>query len=685
MSMISVMKKCRKKCIALVLSVSAAFSLVSCGGKDASSLGTDPEASAASDVVTSAPAPVSLPVTTSEPPDLQEEKYRMKQAVTCLDCFADSDYPLVFSIGGGKLASVKYANSEDATGTVISAIDIMNDEVVKTVTLDYDAAISETPGDGLVVRNNYTGEFVFYNSELEAVSSFEFEEGYGYFSKNCGRFYCMIGGDVCVVDTHTGVYEELELSEDISLMSYAFGLSPDDKYLYVQPDTQDDGFEFYLAAVDTQTGELAMLSDAADSVCFGENYTYFTSFSDFDDDYVEYATGAIYRVDENGVTEKLVGDEILEMSILDRSDWFCGYEFADLEETDPEYQSDIPIISAVKLAVLQDNGQYKLGEVSVDNAEFGGFVYIPEGRLLAYMSAKPGEDWKITVIDPEYMTFDGTVGVEKADGIIGVDKDILKRCETAKEKTELPERLAELRSRADKLEQEYGVTILISAECKDAVKDIDYFTTDEYYDAADECHYISAALYELEESLKKYPKDMFGQFKNALGKYGLRIVLTAYIKDDFSAAYTVWEDDWYNMVFDIAYSMNLNFPHEMWHSIEQYINMKDYRLLSDDDWAKLNPKGFVYSGIETYLEQTEEYTYLADEDWYFYDIYAKANEKEDKARIMEVVMSPDIFDSDGFVQSEHIQLKLKTMSETIRAVFDTENWEAETMWEKYLR
>ena len=162
----------------------------------------------------------------------------------------------------------------------------------------------------------------------------------------------------------------------------------------------------------------------------------------------------------------------------------------------------------------------------------------------------------------------------------------------------------------------------------------------------------------------------------------MRFCLTATILDGYSAAFSIMTSEWYNMVFDVHYDTAVNLPHELWHSTESFIADRNYSLFSDENWAALNPGGFAYTvDYENYLYNDDTYCYPY-EDWYFIDIYGKVNAREDRARIMEIIMSPEKFNSDHYLTSPHIRQKLEVMCAAIRSTFDTTGWNG-PLWERY--
>lgn len=252
----------------------------------------------------------------------------------------------------------------------------------------------------------------------------------------------------------------------------------------------------------------------------------------------------------------------------------------------------------------------------------------------------------------------------------------------------LPENLQGVRSRADEISEKYGVRILLSSQCLPACTFAEYpTTTTDQMDLADEAASINAALDSLEEALSLYPAGFFPQFRSEFGDGGIRIMLVGGFESNFNMiGYSVQNSLWHNIYVDI-FSEGLvgTYCHEIWHATEDHITSINYGEFDVVQWAELNPDGFqyIFDPAESILNEGD-YTYFGStkpKDCYFIDGYAKTNEREDRARIMEYAMT-------GFFGSElseypHLYAKLRYMSDKIRQYFDTTGWST-PRWEDAL-
>ncbi|MBR5136951.1 MAG: hypothetical protein IKV30_02910 [Clostridia bacterium] len=130
---------------------------------------------------------------------------------------------------------------------------------------------------------------------------------------------------------------------------------------------------------------------------------------------------------------------------------------------------------------------------------------------------------------------------------------------------------------------------------------------------------------------------------------------------------------------DVAFSRTV--AHELMHYIEDQILYAGTYLNKGDSfsrWSQLNPAGFSYnysyvdwSGYD-YSDTTYCYGYNSPDYAYFVDAYSKTFPWEDRARLLEYLLSDDpellnVFDCD------HIKYKVEYLIEVIDAVFETWN------------
>ena len=261
---------------------------------------------------------------------------------------------------------------------------------------------------------------------------------------------------------------------------------------------------------------------------------------------------------------------------------------------------------------------------------------------------------------------------------------------------ELSSELKELRDKADNLEKEYSVEILIGEECRNILHGYAIDPLTDYND-------VEIALGELESQLKRYPKGFFEQFITDYTK-GLKIYLTSdltgHSDDELEnpSGFQILIDGYNVIVIDATHGDEIvrGFNHELAHAIDDFILEKnmysaDY-CLSDENWEKLNPQigntvytfDYVEQGYEEdyvdYLKYAYEFEYEENENTYFVSYYGMTNPGEDRAELMEEVMSGK-YEVD-FDKAPHLKNKLNYFCKCIRETFDTTGW-GKQPWEKY--
>ena len=317
-------------------------------------------------------------------------------------------------------------------------------------------------------------------------------------------------------------------------------------------------------------------------------------------------------------------------------------------------------------------------------AKLNGTYALPDGNILAVaVSSRGYQTW---LICPEMLEFQ-PAELEINDGNALVDATILEEYEKEPD-MDLPEELAGVRQMADRLEETYGITIQLSSQCTLAASYCDMpITTTDHANMYNEVASIEEALKRLEEVLKLYPADFFRQFQNEAGERGLLVLLVEDISADLNVigvSYTLGQ--WYPVAIDITSGQLRNtYCHEFWHATENRIGDLNESALNLAAWEDLNPAGFRYPGDarEGYWEDTQ-YTYFygdPDEEVYFVDPYGKTNAKEDRARLMEYIMCAE-WEAEQMMKHPVLKAKLQLLSDAIREVFDTEDWD-DVRWERF--
>ena len=258
--------------------------------------------------------------------------------------------------------------------------------------------------------------------------------------------------------------------------------------------------------------------------------------------------------------------------------------------------------------------------------------------------------------------------------------------------------LAEIRKKADEIEKEYGVEILIGNEIKSWTINTYYelISTEDMYEGEKE---IELGDYEytleiLEQALKQYPKGFFDIFKDYRNVGGMRFVLVGDLKNNGGSfvAGGVSSDVgcWRNIVFDIDVPADSTPHHEIWHSVEAQIKLRDPEAFSDEEWGALNPEGFKYiDNFDKYIVDSmkyDEYILMrsfGETPGYFIEAYSTVNGQEDRATLIEPVMTDDIFlyeegtypSSKAYVESfPALNAKLSYMEEQYEKWFGEKYW-----------
>ncbi len=248
-----------------------------------------------------------------------------------------------------------------------------------------------------------------------------------------------------------------------------------------------------------------------------------------------------------------------------------------------------------------------------------------------------------------------------------------------------------LTDRAAKLEDLYGVRILIGTNVPSEFSD---YSAEACTDTA----VIDGSLSVLENVLSLYPDTYFTQLK---GGYYRNIVfyltgalhpLDASSNISNAGAFATESNGTMQLAFDLYDDLSPDtVVHELTHAA-------DYRfagegLLNEEEWNSMNPEGFsyYYSYINEFGESYEtagspDHTAVsgcpADEVW-FIDPYSKTYPMEDRARLMETLLSGRTPYS-GCFRGRHLKEKLSFYFRFLRETLDDGSWPALTSWEEAL-
>ncbi len=601
------------------------------------------------------PAPTEVPTATPVP-----------EPVRKLTSFDTSLLPVLHPFGqSGALAC---QSDYESKKTMFTTIDIVSDSVIKSVTIDGNWSVSDEifPDDTFAAFNADENEWILFDSDLNQKKRFDVETTYGQFSHDLTEYYFLKDSVLCSMNIETGKVSPVEAAFNLRFNSLVDIHPTEDKLFldaFLSPDTMLCG----TALLDLGSNSFSMIS--SDSFI-----PHFTEDSD-----VYFFK---YNTDAGGydVTYSADGSFVFaDASLLPGGETeLYPVPYSDCIVTSGNSPALFRLGSALECCDLTQYGieHELLAQCFMPN--IGGIIAV------SYVESQ----FEFNLISPSVLDYSVIDGTEPAESMLTVNEYIAEDYWFAVNGSSLPENLQGVRSRADEISEKYGVRILLSSQCLPACTFAEYpTTTTDQMDLADEAASINAALDSLEEALSLYPEGFFPQFRSEFGDGGIRIMLVGGFESNFNMiGYSVQNSLWHNIYVDI-FSEGLvgTYCHEIWHATEDHITSINYGEFDVVQWAELNPDGFqyIFDPAESILNEGD-YTYFGStkpKDCYFIDGYAKTNEREDRARIMEYAMT-------GFFGSElseypHLYAKLRYMSDKIRQYFDTTGWST-PRWEDAL-
>ena len=260
----------------------------------------------------------------------------------------------------------------------------------------------------------------------------------------------------------------------------------------------------------------------------------------------------------------------------------------------------------------------------------------------------------------------------------------------------------ELRDRADAIEKEFSVRILLGDEVKNTRDPGDYTLVSlesSDRDPADLLDLTADALDTVRNALAAYPEGFFRRFRNSRGQGGLRILLVEDLEnsqfESFSAAgITYGFGAWYNLALEVGElameDTGETVHHETWHAVERRICDLEPEAFYFGDWSALNPSGFDYDpDFDHYYEKDGLDQYILyhggkRDEVYFVSSYSTVTDKEDRATLIQFLFSPgDVKDFypeyDSYYQMAcsypHLKDKLDEMAKWTEKVFGCVYWE----------
>ncbi len=201
--------------------------------------------------------------------------------------------------------------------------------------------------------------------------------------------------------------------------------------------------------------------------------------------------------------------------------------------------------------------------------------------------------------------------------------------------------LADVRSRADDLEESYGISIYLGPETPPLIGDS--YSAEQCLDV----DVLTLAMDSLDNILGLYPENFFAQL--CYGDIqGIRVYLTGTLSGNYDGivadpyGYITTVNNYKVMVLDVTLYWNWDYTinHEISHLIDTSLEYRSIyqqdALYSEETWSSYNPIGFDY------LYTADDYQYNTDYDtWseYFVSYYSTTYPTEDRAEIFGYVMS----------------------------------------------
>lgn len=655
------------KWIALLL---AALLLAGCtAGPDET---TQPAGQETTAPVTTAPAETEETV---PPTELTAEGVNM----LTLRKFVASPFIAVLDERTVAFLTTEYDRKREITVSHLMTLDLYTDTVLGETTLDFAVSFpvqSHLPGV-LPVFDVSGDRWLVLDRKLDTVNTFACEESGGVFSPDMTEYYYVVAQRLCRMELATGETALLETELGLPVDSIADYRMEDD-VLLVNVHTQYYLTDLCMGAVEAATGKLLALSDAGEA--------FFLTSDGVMLQHSELVNNSdLIRGGWNGETARKLTDALPRST--EKRSWcvpMSDYQILLGYDAKNAYN-----LSSFLLCRFRDG--YETCEIAglTGKMEPSKVVSLPGGNLLAVDYARRGT--KIALIHPELLEFEQTREAEEYTLEI-VDAAIPESYAEQSAYVEVPGELMEVRTAADEMEQRYDITILMSNQCDSIIEQCGFeLQPSDQADLENEAKLLSAALKDLENSLSLYPDAFFTQFRNEADERGILVLLVANIAVDVAddnvdvLGVTYDMGDWYPIAVDVTTrDLPATYCHEIWHAMENKIMDEDPMLLNDVRWGELNPDGFSYKGaVEGYYNDTE-YTYLesgAGKDSFFVDTYGKTSYQEDRARIMEYIMTSD-YTAKYLMEAPVLHEKMAMMIRAVRSVFDTTGWE-EVLWERF--
>lgn len=593
------------------------------------------------------------------------ERPLLDQPIKTLNCVEPGALATIVPMDGGRVLA-GWADYDKQT-TTLTIVDVAQDQVTASRELEgcWELQTQRFTDGGFVLFNWDGGQWQFLGSDLSDAGNFYCEQYGGAFSQDGGSYYYVQDDVLCRADVASGASERIALATDMRFSDVA-GIYPDSSALFLHCLLSPYSTESGTAILDLTTGEYTMLQKPWYAPYYGGEGPEFLWFNNEDMGYdVLYHAGEKYYQADAA----LLGGADTDLFPVSGSPYLLG-----TTERDATLYRLGSAISACLLSADQLGGTLRSA------------VWLPEEIVVG--CAYGGDTFRLVSMDPAQLTFSHITDAAPVESPLAVDESLTQVYWNSLNGQPLPATLQEARDYADRLEERYGVTILLSAQAQEAceaVWDATITTTDQW-PLEDEAAAIARMLEALDRTLDLYPEDFFRQMRNDMGEEGVRFMPVGHIENAVNAIGLTYETyGWQNIYIDVTIdAFEGTICHEIWHAIEGVLLTRNWNAIDQEEWAACNPAGFRYNeDAEEPDPDPERWTFFSEfnaQDVYFVDAYARTSAKEDRARIMEYIMATEDV-AGALVQSPAIAQKLQIMCRAIRENFDTSGW-GELRWER---
>ncbi len=582
-----------------------------------------------------------------------------------LACTSDSQI-MLHPLNDGRLAIASY--SEDNQTTDIEIYNIYTDIIENSISLSGKYTLNETffDDDSMALTDaEYSGCGMILNLQLEEMSSFDIDSDGGVFSHD-KNYYYMVGadGNLYRCNLRRNKREKIDLGYDLCFYGIK-SIHPDKDIIELYVSTSTYLSTSTIAVVDAENEELISYNDSIFSAtwCGDDSITISASESG------EERFTVTFGNDSKGYQS--VG-----------SNAFSGIEPTMINGSSYAVCTGM---TSTFYSLSDSVGKYEIDE-SLLSGEIYDACYLASAKCIAAVTYEENAP-KIVIINPQKMNFESVTTAEDAQSVFNIDTELYEAYLQTYTGIPVSDELSEARDYADSLESKYGVKIFISSQCREpAAYNFTYsIETTDNMSFNDEAEEIMQSLEVLDKTLGMYPENFFTNFKLDGRRCGIGILLVGSIGNGEGIIGTSFSSgEWFNIAVDIRMDeLSSIYCHEIWHSIEDLLSMKNI-YITEADWNEFNPGGFEYYGDIVSENDALRWTLFGstDEETYFIDSYSKLSADEDKARIMEYVMTRDDCEI-AICSSPYLIGKLQIMCDCIRMGFDDSSWE-NVRWERFL-